>query len=182
MVKRWSLFVLSVIMICYLQNNTAYYCFCSPKRLDLLRRDAVRRGETPRYDNRCRHLPPEEVKNKLASKTPYVIRLKVQSWYCCCLSFLVTIGSQKCFQEQQRIHKYVLWPHMFFCRHVRTENMCQRSVVILSLELKVHSLTVSQQTLAYRSIFTHRWPLNKYANSWCCRLGFIHSCCLCVCF
>ena len=68
------------LMPCYWQNGTAYYCFCSPKRLDLLRREAVRRGETPRYDNRCRHLQPEEVKDKLANKTPHVIRLKVQAY------------------------------------------------------------------------------------------------------
>ncbi|KAK7090728.1 nondiscriminating glutamyl-tRNA synthetase EARS2, mitochondrial-like [Littorina saxatilis] len=61
-----------------IKNETAYYCFCTPKRLDLLRRDAVRRGETPRYDNRCRHLQPEEVKDKLAGKAPFTIRLKLE--------------------------------------------------------------------------------------------------------
>lgn len=77
----------------WLQNGTAYHCFCSPKRLDLLRRDAVRRGETPRYDNRCRHLQPEEVKDKLASKTPYVIRLKVQAYLAVLVFALQLAGS-----------------------------------------------------------------------------------------
>ncbi|XP_076435740.1 nondiscriminating glutamyl-tRNA synthetase EARS2, mitochondrial-like [Babylonia areolata] len=61
-----------------IQNGSAYHCFCSPTRLDLLRRDAIQRGETPRYDNRCRHLDPGEVKDKLAGKVPYVVRLKLQ--------------------------------------------------------------------------------------------------------
>ncbi|KAK7484429.1 hypothetical protein BaRGS_00024314 [Batillaria attramentaria] len=61
-----------------LQNGTAYHCFCTPKRLDLLRRDSVRRGETPRYDNRCRHLEPGVIKEKLDAKTPYVVRLKLE--------------------------------------------------------------------------------------------------------
>ncbi|PVD18922.1 hypothetical protein C0Q70_21481 [Pomacea canaliculata] len=61
-----------------LQNETSYYCFCTPLRLDLLRRDAARNREVPGYDNRCRHLTKDEVQEKLARKTPYVIRLKLE--------------------------------------------------------------------------------------------------------
>lgn len=52
----------------------AYYCFCTERRLELLRRDAIRAGENPKYDNRCRHLPLEKVAEKLASGDPKVIR------------------------------------------------------------------------------------------------------------
>ncbi|XP_041349303.1 probable glutamate--tRNA ligase, mitochondrial [Gigantopelta aegis] len=61
-----------------LQNKTAYPCFCTPKRLELLRRDAVRRGETPKYDNRCRHLTSDEVTERLEKKLLHVVRFKLE--------------------------------------------------------------------------------------------------------
>lgn len=57
-----------------ISNGHAYRCFCSERRLDLLRRDAIRAGENPKYDNRCRHLTNEKVAEKLDKKHPYVIR------------------------------------------------------------------------------------------------------------
>lgn len=57
-----------------LKNEHAYYCFCTERRLELLRRDAVRAGELPKYDNRCRHLPLDKVAEKLANNDPKVIR------------------------------------------------------------------------------------------------------------
>ena len=38
-------------------------------------------GETPRYDNRCRHLRPEEVQEKENDGSDYVIRLKVSIFH-----------------------------------------------------------------------------------------------------
>ncbi|XP_067669209.1 nondiscriminating glutamyl-tRNA synthetase EARS2, mitochondrial-like [Haliotis asinina] len=61
-----------------IQNESAYHCFCTPRRLELVRKEAARRGETPRYDNRCRQWSSSEVKEKLARNTPYVIRLKLE--------------------------------------------------------------------------------------------------------
>lgn len=62
----------------YLENliasGHAYHCFCTERRLELLRRDAMRANEIPKYDNRCRHLLPEKVKEKLARNDPYVVR------------------------------------------------------------------------------------------------------------
>ncbi|XP_016431381.1 nondiscriminating glutamyl-tRNA synthetase EARS2, mitochondrial [Sinocyclocheilus rhinocerous] len=62
-----------------LQTGHAYYCFCSNQRLDLLKREAQRSGQVPRYDNRCRELPPEQVQQKLAQGVPCVIRFKLDS-------------------------------------------------------------------------------------------------------
>ncbi len=58
-------------------NGTAYRCFCTPERLAELRRAQRARKEPPGYDGLCRGLLPEEVEEKLASETAYVIRLKV---------------------------------------------------------------------------------------------------------
>lgn len=68
-----------------LENGSAYRCFCSQRRIDVLRRDQIRRKEQPRYsqrvyryDNRCRELSPAEIQDRLESKTPFVVRLKLR--------------------------------------------------------------------------------------------------------
>lgn len=55
-------------------NGHAYYCFCTERRLELLRRDAMRANETPKYDNRCRHLHPDKIAEKLAGHDARVVR------------------------------------------------------------------------------------------------------------
>lgn len=57
-----------------LENGTAYYCFCTERRLDLLRREALKAHEIPKYDNRCRHLTPVQIAEKLANKDTFCIR------------------------------------------------------------------------------------------------------------
>jgi glutamyl-tRNA synthetase len=44
-----------------------YPCFCSEERLEALRGEQAARGEPPRYDGRCRRLPPGEAKKRMAS-------------------------------------------------------------------------------------------------------------------
>lgn len=57
-----------------LENGSAYYCFCTQRRLELLRIDALRANQTPKYDNRCRHLTPVQVAEKLANHDSVCIR------------------------------------------------------------------------------------------------------------
>ena len=40
-----------------LEEGKAYHCYCSPQELQARREEALRRGEAPRYDRRCRDLP-----------------------------------------------------------------------------------------------------------------------------
>ncbi|XP_062290548.1 probable glutamate--tRNA ligase, mitochondrial [Scomber scombrus] len=61
------------------ESGHAYYCFCSSQRLELLKKEALRSGQTPRYDNRCRHLRAEQVQQKLAQGTPHVIRFRLET-------------------------------------------------------------------------------------------------------
>ncbi|XP_063285067.1 nondiscriminating glutamyl-tRNA synthetase EARS2, mitochondrial [Pelobates fuscus] len=61
-----------------LENGMAYRCFCTPQRLELLKKDALRNRQTPRYDNRCRHLTTKQVQEKMSSGSPYVIRFSLQ--------------------------------------------------------------------------------------------------------
>lgn len=61
-----------------LKSGHCYRCFCTERRLELLRKEAVRQGEVPRYDNKCRHLTPEEVEDKMNENVPHVIRFKYE--------------------------------------------------------------------------------------------------------
>lgn len=61
-----------------LENGFAYRCFCSAARLELMRREARKRGEQPKYDNRCRQLTEQNIRDNLAAKAPFVIRYKLK--------------------------------------------------------------------------------------------------------
>jgi len=57
-----------------LDNNQAYYCYCSKEELDDLRQGQMERKEKPRYNQKCRHLsaPPagkEDIKPVIRFKT-----------------------------------------------------------------------------------------------------------------
>jgi glutamyl-tRNA synthetase len=58
------------------QKGEAYYCFCTKERLDMLRTNAEALKRPFRYDKHCLSLAEDEIKSKLASDTPYVIRQK----------------------------------------------------------------------------------------------------------
>ncbi|KAF2889868.1 hypothetical protein ILUMI_16306 [Ignelater luminosus] len=60
-----------------LNNGSAYYCFCTNKRLDLLRLEALRARQIPKYDNRCRYLSTDEIKSKLDRNESHCIRFKL---------------------------------------------------------------------------------------------------------
>lgn len=62
-----------------LENGSCYKCFCTPQRLELLRKNAIRNKETPRYDNKCRTLSETQVKENLNDGVPFVIRFKMKS-------------------------------------------------------------------------------------------------------
>ncbi|KAJ8683499.1 hypothetical protein QAD02_019291 [Eretmocerus hayati] len=60
-----------------LENRAAYKCFCSEKRLDMMRKKAVQERQIPRYDNRCRHFSDEEVETRIRRGETYCIRFKL---------------------------------------------------------------------------------------------------------
>ena len=57
-----------------LDQGVAYRCFCSEKRLDLLRREAARTKQPNKYDRKCLHLTETEVQQKISSRQPHTIR------------------------------------------------------------------------------------------------------------
>ncbi len=63
-----------------IESGDGYYCFCTKGRLDSLRRSQRESGAAiTKYDKHCLRLSKKEVKAKLESETPYVIRLNVRS-------------------------------------------------------------------------------------------------------
>lgn len=62
-----------------LQAGHAFHCFCTAERLDAMRAEQMRRGETGRYDGHCMGLSAEEVAARLARGEPSVVRMKVPS-------------------------------------------------------------------------------------------------------
>ncbi|PIO30998.1 hypothetical protein AB205_0165400, partial [Aquarana catesbeiana] len=60
-----------------LESDMAYRCFCTPQRLELLKKEALRNRETPRYDNRCRHLTTAQIQDKLSKNMPFVVRFQL---------------------------------------------------------------------------------------------------------
>jgi glutamyl-tRNA synthetase len=54
------------------EEGKAYYCYCSPQELQERRAEALQRGESPRYDRRCRDLPhpPADRKPAIRLKAP----------------------------------------------------------------------------------------------------------------
>jgi glutamyl-tRNA synthetase len=60
-----------------LELGHAYYCFCSPERLDDLRKRQQAEKQNPGYDRHCRDLPRETVAERLSKGERHVIRMKV---------------------------------------------------------------------------------------------------------
>ncbi len=57
-------------------SGHAYYCFCTPERLDELRERHRKMGVATRYDRRCRSLPADEARARAADEN-HVVRLAV---------------------------------------------------------------------------------------------------------
>jgi glutamyl-tRNA synthetase len=60
-----------------IEKDRAYYCFCTPERLDSVRKEQEKAKSPFGYDRHCRDLPADEVKRLLAAGTPHIIRLKI---------------------------------------------------------------------------------------------------------
>lgn len=55
----------------------AYYCFCSPERLEKVRQEQQKRKEPPHYDGTCRRLDPKEAAARVAAGEKHVVRFKM---------------------------------------------------------------------------------------------------------
>ncbi len=60
-----------------LESGSAYRCFCSQVRLDALKEEQLTRGQMPKYDRLCLHLPAETVAARLAAGEEATVRFSV---------------------------------------------------------------------------------------------------------
>jgi glutamyl-tRNA synthetase len=58
-------------------NGNAYRCFCTPDRLEQMRKEQDRLKLPPKYDRRCLALEPSAIEANLAQGIPNVVRMKV---------------------------------------------------------------------------------------------------------
>lgn len=58
------------------ENGQAYYCFCSPERLDLARQEQLKNNQTPHYDGTCRSLDLKESAQRAEAGEVHVIRFR----------------------------------------------------------------------------------------------------------
>jgi glutamyl-tRNA synthetase len=58
-------------------QGNAYYCYCSPERLEKMRKEQVARRQPPGYDRTCRSLTRKECEQKEAEGIKPVVRFKV---------------------------------------------------------------------------------------------------------
>ncbi len=61
-----------------LQEGRVYKCFCSPERLEALRKEQLSKGKMPRYDGRCRSLSGEEAARMESEGERPVLRFRVE--------------------------------------------------------------------------------------------------------
>lgn len=60
-------------------EENAYYCFCTPERLEKLKEEQQKQKlPQAKYDKHCLNLNKSEVEEKLKSQIPFVIRLNVK--------------------------------------------------------------------------------------------------------
>jgi glutamyl-tRNA synthetase len=72
-----------------LQQGDAFRCFCTSERLEEMRVAQRAAGQPPRYDGHCVSLSEREIKEKLGSGVPYVVRMKVPAAGSCVFTDLL---------------------------------------------------------------------------------------------
>ena len=55
----------------------AYPCFCTPERLDRVRKEQLKRKENPHYDGTCRVIASDEAGRRVADGEAHVVRFKM---------------------------------------------------------------------------------------------------------
>lgn len=62
-----------------LEENKAYYCFCTAEELENKRQEQMSRGLAPKYDGTCAHLSKEIIEKNLSEKKSSVIRFRIDN-------------------------------------------------------------------------------------------------------
>ncbi len=60
-----------------IERGHAYYCFCTPDRLEKVRQEQQKQKLSPHYDGLCRRLDPDEAARRVANGEKHVVRFKM---------------------------------------------------------------------------------------------------------
>ena len=60
-----------------IEQDKAYYCFCTPERLEQVRKEHMAKKLDPRYDRHCRTIPKDEAGRRKEAGERCVVRMKV---------------------------------------------------------------------------------------------------------
>lgn len=60
-----------------IEKGHAYYCFCTPERLQEVRDEQIKNKKVPMYDRHCRNINIEESKKRIENGEKYVVRMKI---------------------------------------------------------------------------------------------------------
>ena len=60
-----------------IERGHAYYCFCTPERLEKVRQEQIKNKQNTRYDGTCRGLDPEDGARRVANGERHVVRFKM---------------------------------------------------------------------------------------------------------
>jgi len=60
-----------------LDEGKAYYCFCSPERLEKMREEQQKNKQAPKYDRHCLKLSQKEIEEKIKNGAKYTVRFKI---------------------------------------------------------------------------------------------------------
>lgn len=60
-----------------LAKGHAYHCFCTPERLEQMRREQEKRHHAPMYDRTCIDLAKDDVEQRIAADERHVVRMKI---------------------------------------------------------------------------------------------------------
>ena len=61
----------------FLDAGKAYPCFCTPDRLDQMRKEQQEAKQAPMYDRKCLKMPKEESLRRIAAGEKHVIRMEI---------------------------------------------------------------------------------------------------------
>jgi nondiscriminating glutamyl-tRNA synthetase len=62
-----------------IDGGKAYYCFCSPEKLEADRQAALGEGRPPMYPGTCRAIPPAEAARRVQAGEPAAVRFRVDA-------------------------------------------------------------------------------------------------------
>jgi glutamyl-tRNA synthetase len=60
-----------------INTGHAYYCFCTPDRLEKVRQEQIKNKQNTHYDGTCRRLDPDEAARRVANGEKHVIRFRM---------------------------------------------------------------------------------------------------------